>query len=175
MFRKHRIAGSVVAVLAVLGPLFVATAMPASASDVYVCNSDRSHDPENQRLIHLAHLGVEIVTINLCVGRSGSSRGAWGLMSWSGDNVTLPSFNSVKLTIRLERADRIERTHTCDLTSVMNHNISSGFIGAQKCSTSWFSNAPRYKWTSDGVLTYDVKGDGKGTYTWNLRGSPEVY
>jgi hypothetical protein len=34
---------------------------------------------------------------------------------------------------------------------------------------------PRYKWTSDGVVKYDIHGDGKGTYTWNVRDRSEIY
>ena len=57
---------------------------------------------------------------------------------------------------------------------IENVQGAGGFL-LRMCKTAWFKNAPRYKWTSDGVAKYDIYADGKGTYTWNLRGSPEIY
>jgi len=104
-------------------------------------------------------------------------RAAFGVVSWRGNYVRVPAFNSFKLTVRLERADKVEKTQTCDLTSAMNRNqlVPNPRKGAIRCATAWLGNAPRYQWTSDAVAKIDIHGDGKGTYTWNLRGSPEIY
>jgi hypothetical protein len=176
MSRTRRIAISLAAAFAATASLFVANAGPALAADKYICNSDRSpNSTENSIYIVAPHITTITVNIDLCVGRheSPSQRIAWGSTTWSGNYVASNPFNSFKLTIRLERADRVELTHTCDLAPKMNAHHQS--LDPVKCATATFNNAPKYKWTSDAVVTYDLRGDGKGAHTWNLRGSPELY
>ena len=179
MSRKRRILGSLTAVLAVTVSLFVVTAGPASAGDITWCNSNRSSTPENYHYIVLPALGYDRVSIDLCAARteSPSQRLAFGTVDWNADMTRGKAFNSFKLTVRLERADRVELTRTCDLTSALNSRSTSSLVprASRMCKTAWFKNAPKYKWTGDGVVKFDIYGDGKGTYTWNLRGSPEIY
>lgn len=176
MSRTRRIAGSLAAVLAAMAALFVATAGPALAADKYICNSDRSpNTTENAKRIVAPHITTITVKIDLCAGRheTPSQRIAWGSTTWSGNYVASNPFISFKVTIRLERADRVILSHTCDLASKMNAHHQS--LDPVKCATATFNKAPKYKWTSDAVVKFDLRGDGKGAYTWNLRGSPELY
>jgi len=180
MSRKRRIAGSMAALLAVLASLFVATATQASAADKVWCNSNRTEPPpgENYKFVSLPHAGYVVLMIDQCVARveRPSQRAAFSTLRWKGDYTISDPFRSFKLTIRLERADKVEKTHTCDLTAEMNdYPATPNPGGAPLCKTSWLGKAPRYQWTGDGVLKYDLRDDGIGTYTWNLRGSPEIY
>jgi hypothetical protein len=166
--------GSFTALLAVVVSLFIASAGPAHAADLYLCNSDRTQYPPENLLTIRTPGGDDVrVTIDLCVGRveKPSQRGSVGYTSWTGHSGR-KRFNSFKVTVRLEHADGVVISKTCDLTKLINDLQNSP--DRNRCGPIWHSTATRGKWTTDGVVHYDIYGDGKGTYTWNLRGTPEL-
>jgi hypothetical protein len=76
------------------------------------------------------------------------------------------------VTVRLEHSDNVVLSRTCDLTKLINELQNSP--DRNRCGPIWHSTPTRGHWTTDGVVHYDIYGDGKGTFTWNLRGSPEL-
>ncbi|WP_329338453.1 hypothetical protein OG866_26650 [Streptomyces sp. NBC_00663] len=96
------------------------------------------------------------------------------------DNST--RFNSLKITNRLESrpgkdsADVIEATRTCDVTKLANDNYT-WFLDepVNNCAAPSTVYDGEVWWSSDSTVVYDIAGDGKGSFTVELLGSPLVH
>ena len=175
---KPRVLVSLVAAVAAVASIAFVNAVPAYAKSTIICNSDRSGDgpKENRNTFRIPSGDFTTVTIDLCVSREdkNSQRGAIARqIDWGGPYPTGRRFNYFKLTVRLERADKVIKTKTCDLTAAINHYRYP--LHVYRCGPLWYSHAHKYKWTADATVHYDIYGDGKGDMVWALRGSPEVY
>jgi hypothetical protein len=176
MLGKPRAFIALVATVCAVASIAFVNAVPAYAKDTVMCNSDRSGDgpPENQKLIPTPKGDYVKITINLCVARvdKNSQRGAKAReIDWRGSQ-PYKRFNYFKLTVRLEHDERTVKSHTCDLAPAINRYRFN--LKQYTCLAGWISHAGKYKWTADGVVHYDIYGDGKGDMVWQLRGSPEI-
>jgi len=173
---KPRVLVALVAAAAAVTSIAFVNAVPAYAKDVVSCNSDRSGDgtPENQKTIFATNGAYVTITIDLCVSRidKNSQRGGTARsITWKG-SIAAKRFNSFKLTVRLEHSEKTVKTHTCDMTATLDRYRMN--YRAYSCLAGWATNAGAGHWTTDATVVYDVYNDGKGAYTWQLRGSPEI-
>ncbi|MFI9846092.1 hypothetical protein ACIHFD_54345 [Nonomuraea sp. NPDC051941] len=79
-------------------------------------------------------------------------------------------FDKFVVQARLERDDRVIASQSCDLTDEINNE----FDGSDTCTTSYVTSSAQDGWIGDGKVTYNIDGDGKSDFTWNLHSSGEV-
>lgn len=173
---KPRILVALIAAVATVASVAFVNAVPAYAKDTVMCNSDRSKDgpPENSRVFYLPNLDNLTVTIDLCVARvdKNSQRGAQARqIDWKGHQPG-KRFNYFRLTVRLEHNEKTVKSKTCDLAAAINKYRFN--LAHYTCTAGYVSHVGKNKWTADGVVHYDVYGDGKGDMVWQLRGTPEI-
>ncbi|NUT18635.1 MAG: hypothetical protein HOV77_05580 [Hamadaea sp.] len=113
------------------------------------------------------------VTINLCVQRIGSSTlRAYADISMGKKSGTPDIVYDATLNVRLEHNDDpIESTADSMGYEINDESASAwGWI----VSTDEFSSTVVGGWSADGVVYYDLVGDGLGTQAWELHGSPTI-
>jgi hypothetical protein len=112
--------------------------------------------------------------INLCVIRETGGRvRAYTTMRWyPTSNLPMGTrFNDFVIKLRLERYDRIKKSRSYDILVPINterrgyRNYSGGVS---------IPEPARGGWSADGVIVYDIHGDGLGNFVWNLSGSPVI-
>ncbi|MFD9510137.1 hypothetical protein [Streptomyces mirabilis] len=91
-------------------------------------------------------------------------------------------FTSFKITTRLESrpgkdsADAVETSKTCDLTQLVNDHYTWFLIDpSNTCTAPSMIYDGDVFWSADSTIVYDIEGDGKGSITQELLGSPLVH
>ncbi|MEV4620738.1 hypothetical protein AB0J74_18755 [Asanoa sp. NPDC049573] len=111
------------------------------------------------------------VTINLCVQRIGTSGlRAYADISMENKTGTADIVYDATLNVRLEHNDDVIESSA----ESMGYEINDDYDYYWIASTDEFSSPLTGGWSADGVVYYDIVGDGKGTQTWELHGSPTI-
>ncbi|MFF4370523.1 hypothetical protein [Streptomyces sp. NPDC001594] len=97
----------------------------------------------------------------------------WSFISDGQSDLTSKRFTSFKVTVRLKSrvpggVDTVVGSKTCDVTT----RINAAATGDLDCLTVSATLDPKKQWSGDATVVYDVEGDSKGSFTWQLTGSP---
>ena len=142
----------------------VAVAAPAQAASTRECYT-------NNRSISLPNKPDVDVRMTLCVQRDGGLVQAQAYLSWAGNYGWIGGdrFNSFSVQLRLERYDDVKKSTSYSQLWGLNNQYSNS-----TSNNIYLTDRPAGGWSADGVITYDVAGDGLGATTWNLHGSPVI-
>ncbi|MFB4262527.1 hypothetical protein [Nonomuraea sp. GTA35] len=159
-----RLASLALAATAATGGLLVAS--PAQAAS-WTCDASwqtKSFDLPNKPDV--------TVRARACVYKDGNTRRARIQFSWdTNTGVSVGKrFDKFVVQARLERYDAVFRHMNCDYTEALNYYVS----GSDTCTTGYMTSTAQNGWTSDGTIVYNIDGDGKDDFTWNLHGSDQV-
>lgn len=141
-------------------------AVPAAHADTVKCS-------KNVKKFNLPDKPDVTVTVNLCIKRS-SSNGritAYASMKWDGSWPRGTRFNDFDFLLLLERYDVTKERFTFPMDTAINSTTDGtrNFVpGLYRDRTA------RGGWSADGVITYDIAGDGDGNKLWILTGSPVI-
>lgn len=109
------------------------------------------------------------VHIRLCISTNSQGQVRASADGYWTDGGGLRKFDNFDIYVRLERPGGANiATKTCDETAEMNR-ASSGTI---QCQSRYVSGLNPERVTADATIRYNLDSDGKGGYTWNLRGTP---
>ena len=75
------------------------------------------------------------------------------------------------INVRLERHDTVLDSRSCTATASSNIDTYGYML---TCATAFKTTTATGGWSADGIVSYDIIGDGKGDLTWNLYGSPVI-
>ncbi|WP_432137021.1 MULTISPECIES: hypothetical protein [unclassified Streptomyces] len=117
------------------------------------------------------------VEIELCVQRVADGYEASADVNWfNGGDSSVDDhrkFDRFDVQVRVEQrvngSDVVKGSRTCD----MRFSINTSKRGGKFC-TKFVTHDRTAKWSADGKVVYDLDRDGKGSYTWNLTGSPLI-
>ena len=157
----------------------MAPAAPAQASDALQCSANQ------HKLIYTPHSDV-IIDLELCVERyDGDKRQAairFTQIQTTGAVNKPDALYFLHAHLRLERYDADIETVGCRQYVYTGsykwwtyYAKYRGFhTNVPICRTAAHTGGSTGGWTADGVVYYDIKGDGKGTLSWPLHGSPMI-
>ncbi|WP_460066790.1 hypothetical protein [Streptomyces sp. YKOK-I1] len=119
------------------------------------------------------------VWIKLCIEYySEGGYEATAYYKWSGSGGTdlddNRKFDQFDIQVRVEQhdpddGDIVKAARVCDA----RYNINTTDSWSGSCP-KWYSHSRALTWSADGTVTYDIDRDGKGAYTWELGGSPQI-
>ncbi|GAA2869700.1 hypothetical protein [Nonomuraea rubra] len=111
-----------------------------------------------------------LVEARTCVLTDGNYRKGRVQVKWSQDGLTYGNrFDKFVVQARLERSI-VHATTNCDY----RHEVNSQGGGSETCDTPFKYSSVDGSWIGDGKIVYNVNNDGKGDYTWGLKGSPSL-
>lgn len=151
---------AVFAAALVAGSGLVLTAAPASAASK--CGEDQ------KKTFYPPGRANTFVTARTCVQTDGTMKRGWVEISWTGKAGA--KFDDFIVTARLERNDAERGYAYCPITSDVNGSSS----GSYTCDPLPVRTSQTGGWTGDGKIIYDYNDDGKGDFTWDLKGSPKL-
>lgn len=112
------------------------------------------------------------VTINLCVQRIGTSTlRAYANIAIENKTGSPDIVYDATLNVRLESYDDVIESNACSMGYEINDESGDYYW---ICQTPQFSSSVVGGWSADGVVYYDIVGDGLNTQTWELHGSPTI-
>ncbi|HEX6343082.1 hypothetical protein [Umezawaea sp.] len=167
-------------IAAALGAVAALVISLAGASAAYAYPVDHCAADQSKQFA-LPNKTDVIATVMICIqtDSDGTVRSRFN-MHWRYNGPPLGAnykFDRWDATIRTERrqppstTDSIVNSATCSFMDDFN----DGYIDYNlECYTGWVVRSNAYYYSGDATVVFDIDGDGKGSSTWNLTGSPLV-
>ncbi|MFF2193554.1 hypothetical protein [Streptomyces sp. NPDC058157] len=97
----------------------------------------------------------------------------WSFMNDGQSDLSSKRFTSFKVTVRLKGrvpggTDAVVTSKTCDVTA----RINTAAAGDMDCLAPSTALDAKKQWSGDATVVYDIEGDAKGSFTWQLTSSP---
>ncbi|MFC5144550.1 hypothetical protein [Streptomyces aureoversilis] len=171
---RRRIGSLIAAGAVAAGSVLLSGTTPAQAAPVPCTGKE-----ENVQVF--AGSNVNRVDVKLCGWRTVDEDTVQGFseIDWLIEDPDI-TFSKFKIQTRVEKRaaadgkDTVVDSATCDITKALNSAAEPRY--PEQCHPAavvWYD--PKYWWSTDATVTYDVEGDGKGDITWELSGSPLVH
>lgn len=167
---KRRAAALLLA-LAVATGVAVAVAPVAAHAAEQKCNEAG----QNKRTFKIPDQLDPTVEITLCVRKntSGNWVSASAFVEWTRGPVgIIGGFDKFEFNLRIEKDDAVKARYGCYPRDAINNLHNGEYL----CPSREFGVAAdsANTWTADATVRYNIDGDGKGDYLWDLTGTGRV-
>lgn len=116
--------------------------------------------------------GDRLVTITLCIKRSGNRVQSSAKVKWDETSGTIwyGRFDKFEFNLRTERNDVVKAQHACYPKNAINDRAT----GETTYYADWVTADYAEVWSADATVRYNLDGDGLGDFLWDLPGTPLI-
>jgi hypothetical protein len=158
-----------------LGTMLMTTPANASTTTTDTCKT-------SSKKFNLPNKPDVTVNVKICLTRTINDYGRRMFeaeaykVSWSGSNpLSMDRFNKFSVKVQVERYNKYKvGSNSVSFASDINHKSSGSDYPSNHVYAHTDYSTLKNGWTTDGIVKYDITGDGKGTMTWDLAGTARL-